>query len=208
MSKVQVDKSHYLTLNYLSKRRWNSYWYQINEIYQLKPKKILEIGTGGGVVSNQLKKMGFLVTTVDFDQSLKPDIVGDVRKLPFKNDFFDLVLCAQVLEHLPFRYFKKSLSELNRVTNKYVILTLPHFSITELYFGLKLIPYVPKIEKTVKIDWPIKHKFLGEHYWEIGREDYMLNKIKSLIKKSGFSIEKCFYPVENPKHQFFILKKI
>src|SRR3989344_3771112 len=88
MSKVQVDKSHYLTLNYLSKRRWNSYWYQINEIYQLKPKKILEIGTGGGVVSNQLKKMGFLVTTVDFDQSLKPDIVGDVRKLPFKNDNF------------------------------------------------------------------------------------------------------------------------
>ena len=50
--------------------------------------------------------------------------------------------------------------------------------------------------------------FDGEHYWEIGKAGYPLNKIIKDIQKTGFKIEKTYRIFENPYHRFFILKKI
>lgn len=205
--KIQVNKSHYFNLKYDSKERWISYWYQINEVVKTNPSTVLEIGIGNRTVSDYLAKIGIKVTTCDFDKSLKPDIAADVTKLPPKNASFDTVLCAEVLEHLPFAKFPVTAKEIFRVTKKYAIITLPHASITNFYFGAKVIPFIPKKEISLKVDFPSKHKFLGEHYWEIGKKDYPLAKIKGIIERSGFTIEKCFYPKENPYHQFFVLKK-
>ena len=58
-----------------------------------------------------------------------------------------------------------------------------------------------------KVDLAVKHKFLGEHFWEIGKKGYSLSKTERTIEKAGFKIEKCYYPKENPRHQFFLLKK-
>lgn len=206
-SKFQVPKDHYFNLEYDSKPRWVSYWYQIAEIIARNPKSVLEIGIGNGTVSDYLKKLGIKVTTCDFDKSLKPDVVGDIRKLPFSKNSFDLVLCAEVLEHIPFKDFPRALSQIHRVTKESVVIALPHFSLTNIYIGAKIIPFVPKAEFGLKIDLPIKHKFLGEHYWEIGKRGYSLKAVNRTILKTGFTIEKCFYPKENPKHQFFILNK-
>ncbi|OGD91360.1 hypothetical protein A3D81_01000 [Candidatus Curtissbacteria bacterium RIFCSPHIGHO2_02_FULL_40_17] len=205
--KIQVPEDHYFNLKYDSKGRWISYWYQIKEVLSFSPETVLEIGVGNKTVSDYLKKIGLNVKTCDFDKSLKPDVVGDVLDLPFKGDSFDVVLCAQVLEHLPPVKFTKALGEIYRVCKKAAVITLPHFSLTNLYFGFKLIPFVPKIELSLKVDWPFKHKFKGEHYWEIGKKEYYLNKIKKKIEDAGFSIEKSFYPAENPFHHFFVIKK-
>lgn len=202
----QVPKEHYFNLQYDSKPRWASYWYQINAVLDKKPKSVLEIGVGNKTVSDYLKKLDIDVKTCDFDKNLQPDIIAEVAQLPLKDKSFDLVLCAEVLEHMPFSDFSKALKEIRRVTKKWVVITLPHFSITNFYLGAKLIPFIPKKELSLKIDLPIKHEFLGEHYWEIGKRGYSLDKITKMIKESGFTIEKCFYPLENPKHQFFILK--
>ena len=183
------------------------YWYQIDEVVRHSPDTVLEVGVGNKTVSEYLKKIGFKITTCDIDKSLKPDVVADIRNLPFKSRSFELVLCAEVLEHLPFKYFQSCLREISRVTKRYVVLTLPHFSITDFYFGIKLIPYIAKKEFSLKVDIPIKHKFLGEHYWEIGKKGYPLQKIKKQISKSGFKIESSYYPKEDPRHHFFVLKK-
>lgn len=204
---TQVPRSHYFNLKYDTKERWISYWYQIHEVFSLNPKKILEVGIGNKLVSDYIRKIGLNITTCDFDKSLKPDYVGSVHSLPFKNDSFDVILCAEVLEHLPFKNFNQGLKELYRVSKKFVILTLPHFSLTNFYFGFKLIPFVPKKQISIKVDAPIKHKFLGEHFWEIGKKDYSTSRVRSKIKRSGFKIEKDYCPPENPKHHFFVLTK-
>lgn len=205
--KIQVNKDHYYSFDYDSKERWTSYWYQIKEVLRFEPKTVLEIGVGNKTVSDYLNKMGIKVTTVDIDKKLKPDIVASVLDLPFNKNNFDVILCAEVLEHLPFKHFKKSLSEIKQVCKISTILTLPHFSVTNLYFGVKLIPFVPKKEFAHKIDFPIKHNFLGEHFWEIGKKGYELKRVKEDIMSVGFKIEKSFYPRENPRHHFFILSK-
>ena len=203
----QVARNHYFNLQYDTKERWISYWHQIDEVVSLSPKTVLEIGVGNKLVSDYLKKIGLRVTTCDFDISLKPDVVADVSNLPFKESSFDLVLCAQLLEHLPFGKFSKALREIRRVCKKSAIITLPHFSITNLYFGLKLILFIPTKQFSLKIDLPVKHEFLGEHHWEIGKRGYSLSQVKDKIKKAGFKIEKSYFPKENPRHHFFILKK-
>lgn len=207
-SNTQVSKSHYYNLEYDTKARWISYWYQINEVISQNPKSVLEIGSGNKTVSSYLKKIGLKITTCDFDKTLEPDVVANVLKLPFKQNTFDVVICAEVLEHLQFKYFAKALKEIYRVTKKTAIVSLPHFSLTNLYFGIKIIPFIPKNEICLKVDYPFDHKYDGEHYWEIGKKAYPLSRIKREIIKSGFSIQRMYYPKENPRHHFFVLQKL
>ncbi|MFH1820681.1 MAG: methyltransferase domain-containing protein [Candidatus Nealsonbacteria bacterium] len=187
---------------YLS--RWMDYWYQVKEILFLHPRKILEVGIGNKVVCNYLKSEGVDVITFDVDEKLKPDVNGSVKSMPFEDSSFDVVLCAEVLEHLPFDDFEKALKELKRVSGRYVVLSLPHFG-PAVKISLK-IPFVKEIKLAFKVYFPIVHKFNGEHYWEIGKKGYPLSKIREILK-NHFKIKKEFVPFESQYHRFYILEK-
>ncbi|MHA1834506.1 MAG: class I SAM-dependent methyltransferase, partial [Candidatus Baldrarchaeia archaeon] len=91
--KTQVKPNHYFVLSYDSKERFISYWHQINELTQLKPSSILEIGIGNGLVSNYLKQRGYNVTTMDIDPRLNPDVAASIDRIPFTDESFDVVAC-------------------------------------------------------------------------------------------------------------------
>ena len=182
-----------------------SYWYQIREILGFKPGSVLVIGKGNGSVAEYLKLAGINITTLDIDENLKPDVIASVLKIPFGENSFDTALCAQVLEHLPYENFSKALSEIKRVVKNDAVISLPHFG-PVIKFCLK-IPFLPPFRLMVKLPYQKKHVFKGEHYWEIGKRGYPLKKIKSKIKKSGFSIKNDYIVFENPLHHFFVLKK-
>lgn len=88
--KPQVKPKHYFRLSYDSKERFISYWYQINEIIKLDPKRVLEIGIGNGFVSKYLKEKRVNVSTLDIDEKLNPDIVGSVLDVPFPDNSFEV----------------------------------------------------------------------------------------------------------------------
>jgi ubiquinone/menaquinone biosynthesis C-methylase UbiE len=204
----QVKKEHYEE-NYDDLRRWISYYCQIQTILEKKPKKVLEIGIGNGVVSDYLKKQKIKVITCDFDKSLRPDVVADIRKLPFEKNEFDLAYACQVLEHLPWKEAIKALKELKRVSKKYVLISLPYRSLR--FEGVISFNKIKKIfgreflDLSIRIPRMTKIKFNGEHYWEIGVKGYPLRKIRKELKKD-FNIKKEFSPVLNKYHQFFLLK--
>ena len=184
--------------------RWTSYWHQIDEILKLKPKTVLEVGIGSRMVSDYLSRRGLEIKTLDLDRDLNPDFVANVMKMPLANNSFDLILCAEVLEHLPFENFESSLQELKRVTRKNLILSLPHFG-PPLKLSFK-IPFLKEIKLAWKIPYHPQHKSEGPHYWEIGKKGYSAGKIKQIIKKY-FKIRKKFIPFENQYHHFYILEK-
>lgn len=205
--KPQVEPNQYFTEYYDSKSRFISYWHQVDEIINLNPEKVLEIGIGNGFVSKYLKEKGINILTMDIDRRLNPDIVGNITNIPFENRSFDLIACFEILEHLPYERFHKAISDIFRVSKSYAILSLP--DINRAYRFNVQIPKIGEIKKLLplpRLRQPF-HKFDGEHYWEIGEKGYPLNRVTNDIKNVGFKIVKTYRVFENPYHRFFILKK-
>ncbi|MCX5677992.1 MAG: class I SAM-dependent methyltransferase [Candidatus Omnitrophica bacterium] len=95
-------------------------------------RAILDVGLGGGFIFGELKrKNGVRCFGID----LSPELVGrlkdprvcvaDAKNIPFKDRQFDLVLAADILEHLKDEYFDESVSELKRVSRKYILINSP-----------------------------------------------------------------------------------
>ena len=166
----------------------------------------MEIRIGNGFVSKYLKERETEVTTLDIDKRLNPNIVGSLLELPCDDESFNVVTCYEVLEHLPYKDVSKALSEIYRVSNSHVILSIP--DINRVYRLNVQIPKIGEIKRLIpfpSLEKPI-HYFNGEHCWEIGKASYSLNRIIEDIKKAEFKIEKTYRVFEMPYHRFFILK--
>lgn len=200
-----MSKENFELKSYDHKHRWVSYWYQIREVFKLDSGKFLEIGVGNRFLYDYLKKAGKDVVSVDINPERNPDYVGDVTSLPFEDNTFEAILCFQVLEHLPFDNFKKAILEMKRVSKKHILISLPHWGRT-FYFIFKM-PFIKEIKFLFKIPGFSKYQFDGEHYWEIGRRDYSLRKIKSTLRSSNLRIIRDYICPDSPFHHFFILEK-
>ena len=53
-------------------------------------------------------------------------VISDISALPFADHSFDLVSCLEVLEHLPYSTFFDALTEISRITKKYVLVSVPN----------------------------------------------------------------------------------
>lgn len=115
LSQKQVETTHYEFTKYVTKERWNSFYYQIKEILSIKPNSLLEIGVGSGILGTMLKKIGCPYESIDIDSELHPDHIGSVLRTPFLDKTYDVAACFQVLEHLPFENFETALNELFRI---------------------------------------------------------------------------------------------
>ncbi|MDR2065106.1 MAG: class I SAM-dependent methyltransferase [Prevotellaceae bacterium] len=203
---IQVKTNHYNFFTYTDLPRWTSYWHQIAETLALAPQTVLIIGMGDNIVGKLLTAQGVQVYTFDFDKNLHPDFEGDVANIDAVLDDkkFDVILCCQVLEHLPHNKFEIVLQQLKRHAGN-VIISLP-YSAMKYKVELKL-----PVIKTVKVNIYIhkffrKHKFDGEHYWETGTRGHTK---RSLLKSMGkfFTVTKWYVAPYNPYHVFFILRK-
>lgn len=207
-SKSPKEPYHYFKHSYDSKKRFISYWHQINEIISLEPEKILEIGVGNGFTSKYLKDRNLNVITFDIEHGLSPDVVGSVLKLPFSSESFDVVACCEVLEHLPYSEFPKALKEIHRVSRKHVVLSLP--DVTTVYRINIELPRIRPIKRLVNHPFhrPAQHVFDGEHYWEIGKIGYPRKRIELDIRQAGLNIIKTYRAFEFYYHRFFLLEKL
>lgn len=124
-----------------------------------KINSVLDVGCGEGFTMKRLKnaKIGtswegveYLDRAIEIGKKIHPDlkiIQGDIYRLPYKANSFDLVVCTEVLEHL--EYPKKALLELVRVSKKYVLLSVPNepwFILANLLRGKNLSRFGNDIE--------------------------------------------------------------
>ncbi len=199
----QVDKTHYEGKAYRSAERWISYFHQMALVWQTHPKNVLEIGIGSGVVARELKAQGCDVTTIDIAEDVHPDVVGSILALPFPPASYDVVLAAEILEHIRFEDVEKALSELARVSRKSVVISVPHpgwvFS-----FVCKL-PLLPRTAFLFQIPffWK-KHTFNGEHYWELGKKGYSTERFLAVARAVGLTLIYSKKYADDPSHRFFL----
>ncbi len=205
----QINKKRYNFRKYCAINRWCGYWHQLNEIISSEAKSVLEIGLGDKTIDEYIKNnTDIKYSSLDIAEDMEPDIVGSIDKIPLDNNTFDLVCAFEVLEHLPYEKFEISLKEMARVSKTgEILLSLPHWG---RHFGIELrLPYFKKIQWQYKFKSIIKpkHKFNGQHYWEIGKRGYSFKKIIDSINNADLQIKKEYIIFESPYHHFFKLKK-
>lgn len=188
---------------YEDPQRWASYYEQVNSVLSFQPKSCLEIGVGNGIVGAALKGQGIELITLDIDPNLAPDHVASVESIPLPDNSVDIVLCAEVLEHLPYAQFEKCLSEISRVCRMGAVISLPHWGYT--FRGIIDLPLL-KFRFAIKAPWSTIIKEGGVHYWEIGRTHYPLQRITSSMK-NAFDIQSEWLSPWMPYHHFFRLNK-
>jgi len=98
-------------------------------------QSILDVGCGSGVFLNTLisSKAGVFNRIAGLDVSsealkqLKCEAYqSSVKKMPFKDKSFDIVTCLEVLEHLNNNELPYALSEIERISRKHILLTVPN----------------------------------------------------------------------------------
>lgn len=98
------------------------------------PTRVLEVGAGEGEISARVRERfpESLVVSIDLHDELlgkewrERDAIGafaDVRRLPFPDRSFDLVLGIEMLEHVPEP--ERALVEIRRVANGALVLSVP-----------------------------------------------------------------------------------
>lgn len=196
-----------LTFGYNSKSRFLSYWYQLYHTIEVSPESVLVVGRGSGVTEALIRALTngrVSSVSLDIDPEKKPDVVGSVTAIPLEGDSFDVVLCCQVLEHIPFGEFEPALREMHRVSRGRVVLSLPH---GRQYFRMSLkLPRLRDMTIILKNPFTKRNWTTGRHLWEISR-GVSLAEVRAAIEKAGFRIEKTFLNEMNCKHRFFILDK-
>lgn len=101
-------------------------------------KKVLNIGAGGEIgkhVKKICNKYKAKLMSIDIDKNREPDIICDVKNMPFKNNNFDIIVCAEILEHVLFPH--ESINEMHRVLKQNGALILT----TRFIFPLHDVPY-------------------------------------------------------------------
>jgi ubiquinone/menaquinone biosynthesis C-methylase UbiE len=195
---------HYGFDAYVNKRRWASYWHQLNEIFLASPQSVLEVGVGAGVIGAVLRQFGVEYQSLDLDAALKPHHVAPVTAMPFDDGQFDVVACFQVLEHIPYESFAAALKELRRVASRVVIISLPGArAMWSLQFGVPRVCAVSLFARMPRLR-ARKHKPGGEHFWEISKRGYPLKRILQDLADSELTVEKTYRSPDSPRHRFFV----
>lgn len=107
---------------------------RISDLMHLVPAQgssALDIGARDGFISRLLANRFSMVTALDLEQpSIEHEriqcVKGDITALDFSDGSFDLVFCAEVLEHIPTHLLEAACSELARVAKQYVIIGVPY----------------------------------------------------------------------------------
>ena len=205
-TKIQKSFKEYNSPKYLSPKRLSSIALQYRCAIDTGGESFLEIGPGPNILHWLLISNGLYSITSDIDIQLSPTVVSALPLLAFKTGAVDVVLCFQVLEHLPFSMLSFSFMELSRVAKNYIIISLPDHTIKlsikdrlhNIYYNLFHCPshWAPK-----KF---IKHK---EHFWEIGLDNVKYTKIIEIAANIGLQCTTHFRNKLDLQHHFFVFNK-
>jgi 2-polyprenyl-3-methyl-5-hydroxy-6-metoxy-1,4-benzoquinol methylase len=113
---------------------------RISDLMNIIPKgkdSVLDVGARDGYLSRLLTEHFASVTALDLEKpSIAHDritcVEGNVTRLELASGSFDVVLCVEVLEHIPGKGLEQACRELSRVAKSHVVIGAPYRQDTRL----------------------------------------------------------------------------
>jgi hypothetical protein len=110
---------------------------RIKDLLRVIPKggecsdSVLDAGARDGYLSRLLTEHFTSVTALDIEKPVIAHdrincVEGDITRLEFADNSFDVVVCAEVLEHIRGKGLERACRELNRVARSYVVIGTPY----------------------------------------------------------------------------------
>jgi ubiquinone/menaquinone biosynthesis C-methylase UbiE len=122
-----------------------------------RAENLLDVGCGSGYFLNQVnEKTSLTVHGCDIVNCLKYNNIefheGNVEKLPFADNSFDIVSCHHTLEHV--RNLKAAVDELKRVAKYQLIIVVPcqryfYYTLDE---HIRFFPYKSLVEQAIGLN--------------------------------------------------------
>ena len=124
----------------------------LEQVKKLNPNSVLDVGAGEGFhlemfrqnkIGKKLEGIEYMDEALLLAKQMHPKVTikkGDIYKLPYQANSFDVVICTEVLEHIEDP--TAALTELVRVSRKYLILTVPNeplFTIQRILRGKNVL---------------------------------------------------------------------
>lgn len=145
------------TGKFMSKEKYYTHkrepFFEIAKKYISEDSVVLDIGSGVGAFPDYCKRDDFYLfdgnqATVDLlKRKYKHVVCGLLPTLPFESDFFDVIHCSHVVEHLEPHVFYETLKEMNRClkVGGYLVVSAP-LMWSGFYNDLSHVrPYNPKV---------------------------------------------------------------
>jgi len=107
---------------------------RVSDLLAIVPKgysSVLDVGARDGYISKLLTSHFGAVTALDLEEpEVSSDkvlaVVGDVTHLEYPDNAFDVVICTEVLEHIPPQLLVRACSEISRVAKYAVVIGVPY----------------------------------------------------------------------------------
>jgi len=94
---------------------------------ELKPVSVLDVGCGYAETVGMLKSYGINAVGIDFSRTSSADVIANATDLPFRDNYFDVVVSADLLEHIETSDVPAVIGEMGRVGKQQV----HHIALTE-----------------------------------------------------------------------------
>ncbi len=211
---TQVDNTHYKFQTYSSERRFISYYHQVKNVFRFieldGARRILVIGKGDGVVPkileaySELFGLDLVIDTFDFAADLNPTYVGDIVEInTIVQEKYDVVVCCQMLEHIPFAQALDAMKHIRNIT-KFAVISLPYKAFT--IRGSLKVPVLPEFDFCIKIPIIRKKGMVDErHYWELGCS-ISVSDYKQKLEEVGYTVVDSYILKKHGNHYFLVLK--
>ncbi len=212
---ARIEREHYFDARYLKRERMFSFVEQIELIkqYAQSQNTVLEIGKGNGFVADFCSRyLGYKMITVDINPDLKPDIVDDITNpQTLKENSADVVVCFEVLEHMPFEQSVEVVKQMKRLAKKYIIISVPdmrYFISTRItIFGTGPL-FLQKIFSTRRFRNAAK-KFGDDHHWEIGLKTATVTYSADYVREqlfAGSHLLRDYRDINVPWHHYYVIR--
>lgn len=179
ISYTEIDQDNIVRI-----KRVTEYLSQYNN--RRKPMKLFDLGCGNGQVSKRFMDLGYDIYGIDIsrenlEQAKKVKLKvaqGDVsKKLPYKNEVFDVVFAGDIIEHI--FDTKAFLTEINRILKNNGLLVVTTPNLVHLPDRIKFL-----FGKSPSQTQPL-HKFLHLHI-----RPFTFGSLRQALEATGFIIKK------------------